>query len=122
MVLCFLFMLHVLLYHVLNVKCSANYRKLSTHKKINRAYRSLRISVWAAHFVFPIQYVLKHAAILNPKSANIVLWFIRPCDGFDIVLTCSALNPYLGLLVSCTYPLSILQAIVVVGNCVHLNI
>ena len=122
MVLCLGLLLIVFSYHAYSVKFSAKYRRLTTHEKIKRAYLCLPICVWVLHFVFPIQYVLKHAAILNPKSANILLWLIRPCDGFDIVLTCSALNPYLGLLVSCTYPLSILQAIVVVGNCVHLNI
>ena len=111
--LCFLFMLHVLIFHAYNVKCSAKYRKLSTHDKINRAYHSLRISAWALHFVFRPHYLMKHLALLSPKSANILLWVIPACGGFDLVLSCSMLHPYLGLLVSCTYPLSLMQAVVI---------
>ena len=114
-------MLHVCLSHVLNVKCNKQYRKLTTHEKINRSYQSLRISVWVAHFIFRPHHVLKHLSVLHPRSVNTLLWLVAPCAGFDVILTCSMLNPYLGLLVSCTYPLSILQAVVVFGNCVDLS-
>ena len=90
--LCFLFMLHVLVFHAYNVKCSAKYRKKSTHQKINRAYQSLRISVWAAHFIFRPHHVLRHLSVLHPKSASTVLWLVPPCAGFDIVLTCSMIS------------------------------
>lgn len=121
MVLCLGLLLLVFSFHAYNVKFNGPYRKLSTREKIKRAYYFLPICVWVLHFVFPIQYVLKHRAVLNPKSANILLWLISRTPGFDIILTCSTLNPYLALVVSCTYPLSILQALVVVGNCVDLN-
>ena len=115
MVLCLAFMFHVLAFHAYNVKYNAQYRKLRTRQKINRAYQSLRISGWVAHCAFRPHHVLKHLAVLSPKTAHIALWCIVPCAGFDIILTCSMINPYLGLLVACTYPLSILQAVVIMG-------
>jgi hypothetical protein len=108
--LCFLFMFHVFLFHAYNVKYSARYRKLTTHDKIKRAYQSLRISAWGLHCFFSPHNVIKHLAVLSPKSANILLWIIPACPGFDLVLSCSMLHPYLGLVVSCTYPLTLLQA------------
>ena len=59
--------------------------------------------------------MIKHLAVLSPKSPNMLLWVIPPCPGFDIILSCSMLSPHLGLAVACTYPLSILQAVVVLG-------
>ena len=121
MVLCLGLFLLVFLFHGLNVKLSKPYRKLSTHQKIDHAYQFLHTFAWGLHIVFPTHYLRKHLAVLSPIHVNLLLWLLHPCVGFDLILTCSMLNPYLGLLVSCTYPLSILQAVVVVGNCVDLS-
>ena len=115
MLLCFVFALLVLTFHVLKVKLSARYRKQTTHAKINECYSLLRTFASALHFVFPPQHVMKHLAVLSPKSPEILLWLIKPCVGFDLILTCAWLNPYLSLLGACSYPLSILQACVVLG-------
>ena len=111
--LCFALLLLLLIFHASKIKLSARYRKLTTHAKIEECYSLLRTSAWALHFVFRPHYVMKHLALMSPKSANILLWVIPACEGFDLVLSCSMLHPYLGLLVSCTYPLSLPQAVVI---------
>ena len=113
--LCLVFTLLLFGSHAYKTKFDDKYRKLSTHSKINHAYQFLRIFEWAAHCAFRPHHVAKHRAVLSPRSANILLWIIHPCRGFDLIISCSMLNPYLGLFVACTYPLSILQAIVVLG-------
>jgi len=113
--LCLGLLLLVLIFHALKVKFSARYRKLTTHQKIDECYSNLHTSAWGLHIVFPTHHIRKHLAVLSPKSANILLWLINPCPGFDLILTCSWVNPYLGAAVACTYPLSFLQAIVVLG-------
>ena len=113
--LCLSLLLLLLIFHVSKVKLSARYRKLSTHAKIDECYSLLRTFASALHFVFPPQHVMKHLAVLSPKSPEILLWLIKPCGGFDLILTCSMINPYLSLLVACSYPLSVLQACVVLG-------
>jgi len=113
--LCLGLSLLVFIFHVSKVKLSARYRKLKTHAKIDECYSHLHTCAWGLHTVFPTHYLRKHLAVLTPKSPSILLWLIEPCPGFDLIITCSWLNPYLGVLVACSYPLSILQACVVLG-------
>lgn len=113
--LCLGLWLLLLIFHVSKVKSSARYRKLTTHAKINECYQLLHTSAWGLHIVFQTHYLRKHLAILSPRSPNMLLWLIEPCPGFDLIITCAWLNPYLGLLVACSYPLTILQAVVVMG-------
>jgi hypothetical protein len=117
--LCFLFMFHVFLFHGYNVRFNARYRSLNTHEKINRAYQSLHTCAWGLHIVFPTHHLRKHLAVLSPRSPSMLLWLIKPCPGFDLIITCAWLNPYLGVFVACTYPLSMLQAVVVMGAFYH---
>ena len=113
--LCLGLLLLLLIFHASKVKLSERYRKITTHQKINECYQLLHTCVWGLHTVFQAHYLRKHLAVLSPKSPSILLWLIEPCPGFDLIITCAWLNPYLGVLVACTYPLSILQACVVLG-------
>ena len=115
MALCFVFAFLVFIFHVLKVKLSARYRKISTHAKIDECYQLLHTCAWALHIVFQAHYLRKHLAVLSPKSPNILLWLIAPCTGFDFILSCAWVNPYIGLVVAFTYPLTVLQACVVLG-------
>lgn len=115
MVLCLGLLLLLLIFHVSKVKLSARYRKLKTHAKIHECYRLLHTCAWGLHMVLPAHYLRKHLAILSPRSPSMLLWLIAPCPGFDLIITCAWLNPYLGVLVACSYPLTILQAVVVMG-------
>lgn len=121
LMLCLGLLLLLFMFHASKVKLSERYRKLTTHAKIEECYSLLHTCAWGLHFVFPAHHLRKHLAILSPGSPSMLLWFISPCPGFDLIITCAWLNPYLGVLVACSYPLSILQAIVVIGAFVTLN-
>ena len=87
--LCLSLSLLLFIFHVSKVKLSARYRKQNTHAKINECYSLLRTFASALHFVFPPQHVMKHLAVLSPKSPEILLWLIKPCVGLDLILTCA---------------------------------
>ena len=114
--LCVAFVFTLFTYHALKVKFDSDYRKLSTHEKIHHSYSFLLTCAYPLHFILAPHQVIKHLAVLYPKSPKMLLWLIEPCTGFDIILSCSMVNPYLGVAVACTYPLSFLQAAVVLGE------
>jgi len=45
-----------------------------------------------------------------------LLWLVPETRGFNMVLACSMMHPYLGLAIACTYPLTPLESVVIFGT------
>lgn len=110
--LCLGFVLLLFVFHALKVKYYPVYREKTTHEKIGLCYFYLHIF---ALLLFPLSphYVSKHLAVVDP-SALLLLWVIPETVGFNAVLTCMGINGVFGTVVACTYPLSVLEACLVI--------
>ena len=110
--LCLGFVLLLFGSHACRVKFDPVYRCKGIHEKIDLSYHCLRI---CAYLLLPLSphYVAKHLAVVDP-SPLLLLWLIPERVGFNIVLTCMGVNGVFGVLVACSYPLSILEACLVV--------
>lgn len=106
--LCLGFALLLFVLHALKVKYYPVYREKTTHEKIDLCYFYLRTF---ALLLFPMSphYVSKHLAVVDP-SVLLLLWVIPETVGFNVVLTCMSVNGVFGILVASTYPLSALEA------------
>jgi hypothetical protein len=93
---------------------SPNYRKQTTHKKINECYLYLHISARALSLFYSSHHILKHFALVHPNPYAL-LWLIPETSGFNIILALCMVHPYLGLLVACTYDMTLLESITLVG-------
>ena len=93
---------------------SPNYRKQTTHQKINECYLYLHICARALTLVHSSHHVLKHFSLVHPMPYAL-LWIIPETRGFNMVLASSMMHPYLGLVIACTYPLTLLESILVVA-------
>lgn len=106
--LCLGFALLLFVFHALKVKYYPVYREKTTPEKIDLCYFYLRTF---ALLLFPMSphYVSKHLAVVDP-SVLLLLWAIPETVGFSVVLTCMSVNGVFGILVASTYPLSALEA------------
>ena len=109
--ICTLFVLHV--FHLR----STDYRKLSTHQQIKTCYKHLKVIAHALMFFYSNHTVLRHYGFVHPNP-YLLLWLVPETKGFNCVLACSTIHPYLGLVVAATHPLSLLEAIVVL-QCIY---
>ena len=109
--LCLGFALLLFGFHAYRVKYDAAYLHRDMHEKIDLSYRTLHICAWLLLPLSP-HYVSKHLAVVDP-SPLLLLWLVPERLGFNIVLTCMSLNGVLGVLVACTYPLSLLESCLV---------
>lgn len=107
--ICMLFGLHVYKLR------STDYRKLNTHQKINQCYHYLHIYARALNLLYSSHHILKHFSVVHPNPYAL-LWLIPETRGFNIILSCSMIHPYLGLVVACTYPLTPLESVVILGT------
>ena len=93
--------------HVYNLR-SNDYRKLSRHEQIVQCYRYLHICARALNLLYSSHHILKHFSVVHPNPYAL-LWIIPETRGFSSVLSCSMIHPYLGLVVACTYDMSLLH-------------
>lgn len=93
---------------------SPTYRKLTTHQKINECYLYLHISARALSLFYSSHHVLKHFALVHPNPYAL-LWIVPETRGFNTVLALCIVHPYIGLVIACGYPLTLLESILVVG-------
>ena len=91
---------------------SPDYRKLSRHTQIDQCYYYLHIIARTLNLFYSSQHILKHYAVVHPIP-YLLLWVIPESKGFSTVLSFSMIHPYLGLAVACGYPLSWLEAFIV---------
>ncbi len=97
--------------HAFRVKYDAAYLRRGMREKIDLSYRTLHAFAWLLLPVSP-HFVGKHLAVVDP-SPLLLLWLVPERLGFNMVLTCMSLNGVLGVLVACTYPLSLLESCLV---------
>lgn len=100
--------------HACNLR-SPDYRKHNRHEQIDLCYQSLHLFARALNILYSSHHILKHYAIVHPNPYAL-LWIIPETRGFSSVLSCSMIHPYLGLVVACTYDMSPLQSIVILGT------
>ena len=97
--------------HAYRVKYDPVYLRRDMHEKIDLSYRTLHACAWLLLPLSP-HFVSKHLAVVDP-SPLLLLWLVPERLGFNIILTCMSLNGVLGVLVACTYPLSVLESCLV---------
>ena len=97
--------------HAYRVKYDPLYLRRDMHEKIDLSYRTLHACAWLLLPLSP-HFVSKHLAVVDP-SPLLLLWLVPERLGFNIILTCMSLNGVLGVLVACTYPLSVLESCLV---------
>ena len=100
--------------HACNLRYS-NYRQLSTQEKIEQCYKYLHILARVLNLFYSSQHILKHFSVVHPNPYAL-LWLLPETKGFSTLLSCSMIHPYLGLAVACTYDISILESIVILGT------
>lgn len=100
--------------HAFNLR-SPDYRKLSRHEQIDLCYQSLHICARALNLLYSSHHILKHFSVVHPNPYAL-LWLLPETRGFSTVLSCSMIHPYLGLVIACTYDISILESIVILGT------
>ena len=93
--------------HVYNLR-SNDYRKLERHEQIVQCYRYLHICARALNLLYSSHHILKHFSVVHPNPYAL-LWIIPETRGFSTILSCSMIHPYLGLVVACTYDMSLLH-------------
>lgn len=100
--------------HVFNLR-STDYRRQTTHQQINLCYQYLHICTRALNLLYSSHHILKHFSVVHPNPYAL-LWLIPETRGFNTVLSCIMIHPYLGLVIACTYDMSPLQSIVILGS------
>ena len=110
--LCFALALLLFGSHAYRVKSNRDYIHKSMEEKINLSYECLHTF---ALILLPLSphYVARHLAVVDP-SPLLLLWLVPERIGFNLVLTCMSINGVLGVIVACTYDLSLLEACLVV--------
>ena len=98
--------------HAYRVKYDPVYLRRGMHEKIDLSYRTLHACAWLLLPLSP-HFVSKHLAVVDP-SPLLLLWLVPERLGFNIILTCMSLNGVFGVLVACTYPLSVLESCLVI--------
>lgn len=113
--LCLGFLCTLFALHIYNVKRDPAYRKQTTHQKIEQCYHYLHICARALNLFYSSHHVLKHFSLVHPIPYAL-LWIIPETRGFNMVLACSMMHPYLGLVMACTYPLTPLESVIIFGT------
>lgn len=100
--------------HAFNLR-STDYRKLERHEQIDLCYQSLHICARALNLLYSSHHILKHFSVVHPNPYAL-LWLIPETRGFSSVLSCSMIHPYLGVVIACTYDISVMESIVIFGT------